>query len=311
MRDGRRSKMGNSVSPPRNRSSGGAQGGPQETIVIAPRDVMPGPHFRRDMRVTELGSADFATVLSCAGRYEQQAEAIKGLLTDIEDDRLVHPIVVRRNVSADGPPYQLVSGWLVWSAAIHLQKESIKAIVWEGDDLESAALVYRLNHHRLQMKRSESKRIAQRVAALLVNETGEATYREVATTLGCSLSWAHKLLHEGHERPDDEPDALVGGEEPRRRGRPPVSPVFSLQISDPSGWESSVRLRVVIQGREPHQDLRLQMSEESDRWQDVDADEFLKALSTEIERLRTWVKERAEEASFFPRKNSPSGVETK
>lgn len=263
------------------------------------------------MPVTDLGSADFATLLSGSGRYEQQAEAIKGLLTDIENDRLLHPIVVRRNVGADGPPFQLISGWLVWSAAIYLQKESIKAIVWEGDDLESAALVYRLNHHRVQMKRSESKRIAQRVAALLVNETGEATYREVATTLGCSLSWAHKLLHEGHEGPSTESGALVDGEEHRHRGRPPISPVFSLQIADPSGWESSVRLRVVMQGREPHQDLRLQLSEESDRWEDVGADEFLKALSTEIDRLRAWVKEKAEEPSFFPRKNSAAAVEAK
>jgi hypothetical protein len=257
------------------------------------------------MPTTELGSADFAAVLSCSGRYEQQAEAIKGLLADIEDDRLVHPIIVKRNADAAGPAYELVSGWLVWSAAIYLQKESINSIIWAGDDLESAALVYRMNHHRLQMKRSESKRIAQRVAALLVNETGGATYREVAATLGCSLSWAHKLLHEGHETPQASDEAEVSGEEPRRRGRPPVAPVFSLQIADPSGWESSVRLRVVIQGREGDQALRLQLSEESDRWQDVDADSFLDALTTEIDRLREWVKEKAAEPAFFPRKNNP------
>jgi len=303
--------MNDSVSPPRNQPSDGARDGPPETIVISPSDVSPGPHSRRDMPVTDLGAADFATVLGCSGRYEQQVEAIKGLLTDIEDDRLVHPIVVRRNVGADGSPFELVSGWLVWSASIYLQKESINAIIWEGNDLESTALVYRLNHHRLQMKRSESKRIAQRVAALLVNETGEATYREVATTLGCSLSWAHKLLHDGHETPDDEPDAPVDNGEPRRRGRPPISPVFSLQIADPSGWESSVRLRVVMQGREPNQDLRLQLSEESDRWQDVEADEFLKALSTEIERLQAWVKERAQDPGFFPEKNNGSPVAVK
>jgi hypothetical protein len=261
------------------------------------------------MPVTDRGAADFATVLGCSGRYEQQVEAIKGLLTDIEDDRLVHPIVVRRNLKADGSPYELVSGWLVWSASIYLQKESINAIVWEGDDLESTALVYRLNHHRLQMKRSESKRIAQRVAALLVNETGEATYREVATTLGCSLSWAHKLLHDGENAASLDDSPVDGADERRRRGRPPVAPVFSLQISDPSGWESSVRLRVVIQGREPNQDLKLQLSEESDRWQDVDADEFLKALSTEIERLQAWVKERVQDPAFFPEKKSRTPVE--
>ncbi|MCH8815103.1 MAG: ParB N-terminal domain-containing protein [Chloroflexi bacterium] len=262
------------------------------------------------MPVTDHGAADFATVLSCSGRYEQQVEAIKGLLTDIEEDRLLHPIVVRRNAKADGSPYELVSGWLVWSAAIYLQKESINAIIWEGDDLESTALVYRLNHHRVQMKRSESKRIAQRVAALLVNETGEATYREVATTLGCSLSWAHKLLHDGEDAASLYDRAADGSDGRRRRGRPPVAPVFSLQISDPSGWESSVRLRVVIQGREPNQDLRLQLSEESDRWQDVEADEFLKALETEVERLSAWVRERAKDPAFFPEKNSraPVGV---
>lgn len=276
---------------------------PPETILVSPTEIAPGPHFRRDMPVTEVGSADFATVLESSGRYEQQAEAIKGLLADIEEDRLVHPIVIQRNDAADEPPYRLVSGWLVWSAAVYLSKESINAIVWDGDDLESAALVYRLNHHRVQMKRSESKRIAQRVAALLVNETGEATYREVATTLGCSLSWAHKLLHEGHEGPNQD-DKNEG----KRRGRPPVAPVFSLQIADPSGWESSVRLRVVIQGREGDQSLRLQLSEESDGWQDVEADEFLEALSTEIDRLRDWVKQKAEEPAFFPRKNA--AVET-
>lgn len=286
------------------------QDGPPETIVISPRDVSPGPHSRRDMPVTDVGAADFATVLGCSSRYEQQVEAIKGLLTDIEDDRLVHPIVVRRNARADGPPYELVSGWLVWSASIYLQKESINAIVWEGGDLESTALVYRLNHHRLQMKRSESKRIARRVAALLVNETGEATYREVATTLGCSLSWAHKLLHDGEDAANPDDSAADDADE-RRRGRPPVAPVFSLQISDPSGWESSVRLRVVIQGREPNQSLRLQLSEESDRWQDVDADEFLKALSTEIERLQAWVRERAQNRAFFPEKKTRAPAEAR
>ncbi|MEX0799918.1 MAG: ParB N-terminal domain-containing protein [Dehalococcoidia bacterium] len=280
-------------------------GGPLPALVLAPRDIYAAAHNRRDMPTNSLGGADIEALLRGGGKYEHQREAIRGLLKDIAADRLVFPVVVRPDPDGVEGRYQLLSGWLVWSAALHLGKERINALVWDGNDLEALALAYRLNHHRLQMKRSETTRIARRVARLLAEDMGEVTYREVAAALGCSPSWAHKLLH---PETVGASGRFEGDEYRRPRGRPPVSPVLSFEIADPRGWESSVRLRVIVTGKGPAERVRLQRSEEFEAWRDVTMDEFLGALSTEVERLQDWLH-RADPGSgkvFFLGKNGDS-----
>ena len=279
------------------------------TVVISPFDVRPPARRFRDMPINELGAADFAALLRTS-EDEQRSEAVKGILRDIASGRVVYPIVVRLDPDAPAGRYQLVSGWLVWSAAVYLRKDSVRALIWEADDAEPAALTYRLNHHRLPMKRSESARIAGLVAALLAGGSEEVTYRDVAKALSCSPSWAFKLLHENGAATAPPPELgrprsrRSNGVEGRPRGRPPVSVIFSFDLSDPRRWESSVRLRAVMQGKAPHQQLKLQRSEEFEGWRDISTDDFLGALSLEVERLRDWLTLMEEKADrFFPGKN--------
>jgi hypothetical protein len=280
--------------------AGAGEGGPLPALALSPHNIYAAAHNRRDMPTNDLGAANIEALLRGGGKYEHQREAIRGLLKDVAADRLVYPVVVRADPSGDEGRYQLLSGWLVWSAALHLGKERINALVWDGDDLEALALAYRLNHHRLQMKRSETTRVARRVARLLAEDMGEVTYREVAAALGCSPSWAHKLLH-------GEPAGgrFEGDEFRRPRGRPPVSPVLSFEIADPRGWESSVRLRVIVTGKGPVERVRLQRSEEFEAWRDVTLEEFVGALSMEIERLQDWLRcpDRGSGKVFFLGKN--------
>ncbi len=258
------------------------------TVVLSPLDVRPAAASCRDLPVNELGAADFDSILRSLPEAEQQAEAIRGLLGDVATGRVIHPIVVRPDREDPDGRYELVSGWLVWSAALYLRKASVQALLWRGSDVEAAALGYRLNHHRVQMKRRESARVAAYVADLLEAESAAATYREVARALGCSQSWAFKLLHES---PDDEwaEELLAETGRKRGRGRPRVARIFSFEIFDPRRWESSVRLRAVIQGEAAVRELRFQRSEEAEGWRDVSKEEFIESVITEIERLQDWL----------------------
>jgi len=270
------------------------------TVSISPFVVHPSPHCRRDMPVNELGAADFSNLLEHDHEDAQRTEALRGLLRDVETDRVIYPILVREQRGAGSQRYQLVSGWLVWSAAVHLRKEAVSAFLWDGDDLEAAALAYQLNHHRVTMKRKEAAHIAGIVADLLA-ETGQATYRDVARTLRCSPSWAHKLVHNGSGDPTDE----ASGRRPR--GRPPVSVLFNLEVTDPRHWESTVRLRAITQGKPPLQEIKLQRSEESDGWRDVSSQAFFEAIAVEVDRLRDWLADIAD-GDFSPGKITVSAA---
>jgi hypothetical protein len=255
------------------------------TIVISPHDIRPLAETFRDMPVTADGAADLEAILRALPEDEPQSEALHGLLRDVATGRVIHPVVVRPDPE-DTSRYALVSGWLVWSAALHLHKDSVHALVWHGNDLEAATLAYKLNHHRVQMKRRESARMAAQVAMLLALESETAGYKEVARALGCSPSWAYKLLHESEPLEAEEPAPANGR---RGRGRPRIARLFSFEIFDPRRWESSVRLRAVVQGGTAFKELRFQRSEEADGWHDVPKEEFVQSLITEIDRLQQWL----------------------
>lgn len=247
------------------------------------------------MPVNGVGAVDLSALVDegedkCSGRLE----AMLGMFRDVANDRLIYPVVVRPLGSRDAPPYELISGWLVWSAAMHCAKEAIPAIVLRTDELGSASIAFRLNHHRLGLTRAESSTLARTVERLLEDAGLPASYRDVAQVLGCSKSWAFKLLNGSASE-----EELEASDEPWRpkktRGRPTIRPVFTMTVVDPLGRESTVRLRASIGGRGDRAVLQLERAEESRDWELVSVADFVRAVMGEVERLTRLLNEDSDE----------------
>jgi hypothetical protein len=257
-------------------------------IELSPLDVSAPRYQYRELPADASGAADFKRIFRCVDVDEigGRLEALRGLVDDVAQGLIVNPIAIRPNVitSAQSRPYELVSGWLVWSAAIYCRKPTVRATVLDSGDLDSLVLAYRINHHSVKMTRRESRRVAKSVESLLLVERGRANYEEISHLLGCSPSWAFKLLSsEG-----GCPDTMYGASAAPRRGRPPVTEILMMRVADPVGRESSVRLRACLEGQTGRARLRLERSEEGATWESLSTHDFAVAVQMELERVTDW-----------------------